>query len=797
MIRFLKNQAHRFGKNIPDRIKRNKYGLGAVLVILVLYLLMLRGDLFEDPVSTVILDRNGMLLGARVARDGQWRFPVVSSVPEKVSKATLAFEDRYFYRHPGFNPVSLFRAAKLNIKAGKIVSGGSTITMQTVRLSRKNKRRTVWEKMTEIVLATRLELKLSKDEILALYISHAPYGGNVVGIEAASWRYFGTGSDHLSWAEAATLAVLPNSPALVHPGKNREILLEKRNALLNRLTWLGWIDSTTLQISLTETMPEKPVPMPRYAPHLLDRFYREHPGIISITTLDGSLQAQVTGIVERHYLRQRYNEIHNAAAILIEVETGNVLAYVGNCGFPYEHSHGNEVDIITSPRSTGSLLKPLLYAAMLDDGKFLPASLVPDIPMNLNGFSPVNFDGHFEGAVPAGKALSRSLNVPAVIMLRSFGVERFHHLLRSLGMNTVDKTAGHYGLSLILGGAEGSLEEMTNIYAAFSRILNHYASSGLYYSEDFHPPNYIWSAPPRQEKGSREPSLFNASSIWYTYMAMEEVNRPEEEAGWKQFSSSRKIAWKTGTSFGYRDGWAIGTSPEYVLGVWVGNADGEGRPGLTGIAAAAPLLFDIFGILPASGWFLPPTDELMPAAVCKTSGYLAGPDCPDQDTLKIPLNGLKSPSCPFHRLVHLSADHQLRVSSDCYPLDSMVHLSWFVLPPIQEWYYKKRHTDYSSLPPFKKGCEPVNQKSMDLVYPRDEIKVFIPVGLSGSKGRVIFEAVHNNPEAVIYWHLDGQFIASTRYIHQLELLPEPGYHVLTLVDETGEELIRRFQAIEP
>jgi penicillin-binding protein 1C len=280
-------------------------------------------------------------------------------------------------------------------------------------------------------------------------------------------------------------------------------------------------------------------------------------------------------------------------------------------------------------------------------------------------------------------------------------------------------------------------------------------------------------------------------------MAMQEVNRPEEETGWKQFSSSRKVAWKTGTSFGYRDGWAIGTSTEYVVGVWVGNADGEGRPGLTGVAVAAPLLFDIFGILPASQWFLPPTDEMIPAAVCKTSGYLAGPDCPDADTLKIPLNGLKSPSCPFHRLVHLSADHQFRVSSDCYPLDSMVHLLWFVLPPIQEWYYKKRHADYSSLPPFKKGCEPDHQKSMDLVYPREEVRVFIPVELTGKKGRVIFEAVHNNPEAVIYWHLDNQYLTSTRHIHQIELLPEPGYHILTLVDETGEELIRNFQAVEP
>jgi penicillin-binding protein 1C len=382
----------------------------------------------------------------------------------------------------------------------------------------------------------------------------------------------------------------------------------------------------------------------------------------------------------------------------------------------------------------------------------------------MNGFSPVNSDVHFEGAVPASRALSRSLNVPAVQMLKAYGVERFHHLIRSLGMKTINKPAGHYGLSLILGGAEGNLAEMTNMYAIFARILNHYCSSGLYYSVDFRPPVYRLSDRHLQDKGSLEAGLFNASSIWYAFNAMEEVNRPEEESGWKHFSSARKIAWKTGTSFGYRDGWALGTSPDYVVGVWVGNAGGEGRPGLTGIAAAAPLMFDIFGILPVSGWFRIPVDELVPAVVCKTSGYLAGPNCPGRDTVKIPLNGLRSPACSFHQVIHLTADLQYRVSSDCYPVDSMVHLSWFILPPVQEWYYKSRHHEYRSLPPYKKGCEPAGRKSMDLIYPRDEVKVFIPVELSGSKGRVIFEAVHNDPEAVIYWHLDSKFIAVTRQI---------------------------------
>jgi penicillin-binding protein 1C len=363
-------------------------------------------------------------------------------------------------------------------------------------------------------------------------------------------------------------------------------------------------------------------------------------------------------------------------------------------------------------------------------------------------------------------------------------------------MTTLKKPAGHYGLSLILGGAEGTLEEMTNIYACFSRVLNHYAGTGLYFPGDYRPLNYRLQSSPRPEKGISQPGIVSASALWFTYMAMDEVNRPEEESGWKAFSSSRKIAWKTGTSFGYRDGWAIGTSPDYVVGVWVGNADGEGRPGLTGIAAAAPLLFEIFGVLPRSGWFGAPLDELVPVRVCSKSGYLAGMHCDGIDTVKVQLNGTRARTCPYHRLVHLSRDLEYRVNSNCYPVDSMNHLSWFVLPPVQEWYYKKRHSDYNSLPPFKTGCEPGSQRNMDLIYPHEETKIFIPVELDGRKGRVIFEAVHNDPEATLYWHIDDRFVTATQHIHQIEILPEKGKHRLILIDESGEELVKNFELVE-
>jgi penicillin-binding protein 1C len=775
----------------------NKLVAGLLVLFFTFFLLCIPRTLFNDSASTVLFDRSGILLGAKIANDGQWRFPETETIPVRLKTSIISFEDRYFFYHPGFNPVSLCRALIQNIRAGKVVSGGSTLTMQVIRLSRKGKPRTIGEKFIEVLLATRLEISKSKEEILRLYCSHAPYGGNVVGVEAASWRYFGLNSPELSWSEAALLAVLPNSPSLIHPGRNRALLRHKRDHLLDILWQEGKIDSVTCRISKLEPVPESPLPLPVMAPHLLAKVAGKNPGSIFISSIDASLQARTKEIVKKYCEVNRYNKIHNMAVLIVEVETGNVLAYVGNGESNLSEDNGNDVDIITAPRSTGSLLKPILFAAMIEDGKILPGSLVPDIPITYKGFSPKNFNQQFDGAVPARKALSRSLNVPAVRMLQDYGVERFHNLLTQLGMTTLTHPSDHYGLSLILGGAEGTLWDMVTIYAFFSRSLNHYNLNDSYYKSDFHPLNYRASVSGNfiQKGISEQPVLLSASSIWSMFSAMQEVNRPDEETGWKSYASGRKIAWKTGTSFGYRDGWAIGTTPEYTIGVWVGNADGEGRPGLTGIATAAPVMFELFSLLPYKGWFTAPSNELINAAVCHQSGYLAGSNCDEIDTIKIPYTCKMVPACPFHQLIHLSPDGQYRVNSNCEEVSEIIHKSWFVLPPIQEWYYKNKHHEYRVLPPYKPGCGQEDIPSMELIYPRDVVRIYIPVQLDGTKSRVVFEAAHRRPETAIYWHIDDKFIAKTQYIHQVEVLPSGGWHRLTLVDENGETVTKKFLVI--
>ncbi|HKZ36117.1 MAG TPA: penicillin-binding protein 1C, partial [Chryseolinea sp.] len=745
------------------------------------------------------------LLSASIASDGQWRFPENDSISEKFSEALIVYEDKRFRSHPGVDPLSMARALRQNISDGRIVSGGSTIAMQVVRLSRKGKPRSIIQKVLEVLLATRLEIRYSKEEILNLYSSHAPFGGNVVGLEAACWRYFGRSPQDLSWGEAALLAVLPNAPSLIHPGKNRDLLKRKRDGLLDKLKGAGIIDEFTCSLSKEEPVPQEPQSLPRYARHLLTRAIQEgNSERVIKSTIDHALQLRAEQIVMDHHQKLKGNEIHNAAAIVLEVSTGNVLAYIGNAGSRDSGDHGGDVDIITSDRSTGSILKPFLFAAMLDEGKILSQSLLPDVPTIINGFSPKNFSKDYDGAVAANKALIRSLNIPAVHMLKTYRYEKFHSLLKSVGLTTLHQPADHYGLSLILGGAEGTLWDISGMYASMARTLNNYyqhPGTNRYTKTDFHQPNYIKSTPADahgslNEINLEENSWLSAAAIYQTLDVLKEVYRPGEDSGWKYFTSSKKIAWKTGTSFGFRDAWAVGVTPGYVVGVWVGNADGEGRPGLTGTDAAAPVMFDIFSQLKGGSWFQAPLTEMEKITVCKQSGFRNSSLCNNVDTVLVAKGGLKTASCPFHKLIHITANERFRVHSQCESLEKIVQANWFVLPPLQEHYFRSKNLSYKVVPPFRNDCQvPSTLTAMDLIYPKRDSKIFIPRELNGVAGNVVFELAHRNPDTIVYWHLDGDYLGSTKGSHHLPLNPGEGKHFLTVVDEAGESLDYSFVVI--
>lgn len=784
------------------RFKRPRYYLSLIAATgLLWFYFSLPRPLFSDPYSLVITDRDGDLLQARIAADGQWRFPYTDSVPEKFEKALLTFEDKSFYYHPGVDPIALGRATWQNLSNAKVVSGGSTLTMQTVRIA-GNRSRNIWNKLLEMVLAVRLECGYSKNEILALYAAHAPFGGNVVGLKAASWRYFGREASTLSWGEAACLAVLPNSPALIHPGRNRTALLNKRNRLLKKMMSEGIIDKTTCELAMAEPLPDKPIALPQEAPHLLARIIHENESIHTTeirTTISMKLQQRVAGILERHHQQLKGNQINNAAALVIDINSGNTLAYVGNIFHPDQPELDPHVDVIAAPRSPGSTLKPLLYAAALQDGQILPNSLLPDIPTQISGYAPQNFDLGYDGAVPANRALARSLNVPAVKLLQGYRTERFHALLKKMGVTTLTHGSKHYGLSLILGGGENSLWELSGMYSSMARTLNNYPKhSGRYFSGDWHMPNYYYNKEvPKPKEGQElaKSNFLGAGAIYSTFQSMNELMRPGEEMLWAQFNSAQKIAWKTGTSFGFRDGWAIGLSPKYLVAVWVGNADGEGRPGLTGISTAAPILFDIFKLLPASPWFEMPYDDMVQIPVCPKSGFRTGENCGIYDSLWVPSSGLHAGACPYHQLVHLDEQGQYRVTSECASPSEMIHSNWFVLPPSMEWYFKQCNADYKSLPPYRPGCEVEQVAAMEMIYPRRTNRIYVPIELDGKTGKTIFEVAHREPATTIFWHIDDQYMGSTKNFHQLELNPEPGKHVLVVTDENGERLEQPFEVL--
>lgn len=756
----------------------------SITLLLIGYIFCLPRQLFHVPYSTVVTDRNEELLGARIASDGQWRFPPRETTPEKIKQCLITFEDKHFYHHWGVNPLSIGRAIYQNTRHKRIVSGGSTLTMQTIRLAR-NESRTFGEKVIEMIWATRLEFRASKEEILSMYVSHAPFGGNVVGLDAAAWRYFGHSAEDLSWAESAMLAVLPNAPAMIHLSKGRQMLLSKRNRLLKQLLEKKIIDSSTYELAVTEPLPDEPHPLPQTAPHLVSRFYKERNGQYTRSTIDRGIQTHIEDLAERWSNEFNRSDIRNLAILVIDIPANQVAAYCGNVHFDRKQG-GNQVDVIQAPRSTGSILKPFLYYAMLQEGSLLPDMLLPDIPININGYTPQNFSMQYEGAVPASEALARSLNIPAVTMLQKYGVPKFHNFLQQTGFRTITRPSSHYGLSLILGGAEATLWDVTNAYAQMGRALTPNLSpeltkekeAGIIIKEE-------------ENKTVQHEYIWDKGAVWQTFNALKEVNRPEE-IDWKSIPSMQTIAWKTGTSYGFRDAWAVGVTPRYAVGVWVGNATGEGKPGLVGAQTAGPVLFDIFSYLPASPWFERPTDVFVDAEVCRQSGHLKGRFCEETDTVLILPAGLRTDACPYHHLITLAADEKHRVYESCANTEPTLQKSWFTLPPVWEWYYKQHHPEYNPLPPFKAGCGEDTFQPMQFIYPPMNAHIKLPKQLDGSKGFLTIELAHTNPNANVFWHLDDTYLMQTQDFHKISLQPAPGKHSLTAVDGEGNTVSTTF-----
>ena len=789
--------SRRFARRVDLRL------LAAALLLLLIWLwlrwLPLPASLYQSPQASILLAADGQLLGASIASDQQWRFAPVEQLPAKYRQALLLFEDRHFYYHPGINPLAIGRALYSNLRAGRVVSGGSTLSMQLARLLLQaeqrrqgdgQRRRHLGTKLGEALLALQLEWRLSKDELLLAYASHAPFGGNILGLRAAAWRYFGRPPERLSWAEAALLAVLPNSPGLIHPGRDRERLKSKRDRLLQRLHSAGLLGDLDLQLALLEPLPDRPQPLPALAPHLLASLKARYPQqSLFHTSLDAGLQGRAQAIAKRHGERLANEGVHNLALVILDHRHGQTLAYLGNQPWRNSPEFAPAVDMAQRPRSTGSLLKPLLYGLMLEAGDISPDSLVADIPSQFGGYSPQNYDRDYRGAVPAHQALAHSLNIPAVRLLRRYGIARFQQDLQAMGMTSLFRPADDYGLTLILGGAEGSLWELTGIYARMAASAR--SGSGAWRGE----PQLLRDQP---GKGHGR-DVMGQGAAWLTLQALIEVARPGRDNHWRDFAGSQTIAWKTGTSYGLRDAWAIGSNGRYTIGVWVGNADGEAAQFLSGQTSAAPVLFDLFDTLPKVSWFEPPAAALKTIAVCINDGFLAGGQCQAKE-VQVPRASHFARITPYHRRIHLDAQGQFRVHDGCEAVSRMQAVDWFVLPPTQEFYWRKQHLDYKPLPPWRPDCRASAQalasdSPIALLYPHDSSRVYIPVDLDGQRSRVVLKAIHRDPDARLYWHLDDHYLGETSVFHDQAVSLEPGMHQLLLLDRDGNRLQRRFRVL--
>ena len=755
-----------------------------LFLIFVYIMIPLPSPLFQDDHSTVFLDEEGNILRAFLNSNQQWHFPTEKGIkiPEKLKKAVIHFEDQYFHEHPGFNPLSIARALFQNLSSGRTKSGASTLSMQVIRLAYK-KKRTLWNKFIEILQATKLETKYSKEQILKMYLNNAPYGGNIIGYYAASLKYFKKKPAQLTWSQAATLAVLPNSPGLISPAINRDKLITKRNGLLKSLYKKNVFDRETYSVSIQEPLPRNFKPFFVYAPHLaqtLKNKFHLHSGFVR-TTLIKSFQARVESMLEQHLKYLNPTGIKNGAAILVETKTGKIRAYAGSQDF-FDKDNSGQVDGVISPRSTGSILKPFLYALSMDEGLILPRTLIRDIPSYFGSFSPSNADKKYSGLVTAREALIRSLNVPAVRLLNAYGLYKFYVFLKSAGMSTIFRKPDEYGLTIIIGGAEATLYDLAKLYAGLGNYGKFKPLMILY--------NY--SDPLLRE----ENQLISPEACYLTLNILKEVKRPGSEYYWDQYQNQYPIAWKTVTSYGQRDAWAIGVTPEWTIAVWIGNFTGEGNTNLSGAKCAAPLMFDIFNLIPKTqknNWFSRAEINLYSIKICMDTGFAAGPNC-ERIAISDSPRGLKPlRTCPFHKKIYVTLDEKFRVCSMCWEPGKYKSIKRLFLTPDVAQYLRESGIILSHIPQHKKNCPGfTGTNPVKITYPVQNAKLWIPRDFDGKIQKITFNVAHRYSNRKVYWYLDNIYRGFTQDKHKMVFLLNKGWHRIEVVDEEGNRDWRRF-----
>lgn len=718
--------------------------------------------------STLIAASDGTILHAFLNDDDKWRlYTELEEITPVLRQTILQKEDRYFYYHPGFNPVALGRAFLKNTATGRRSSGASTITMQVVRLL-EPRQRTYLSKTIELFRAVQLELHYSKDEILQLYLNLIPYGGNIEGMKSASLLYFGKLPQLLSLAEITTLTIIPNRPSSLRLGQKNAFIVQERNKWLRRFEKAALFDKQVIDDAINEPLTAYRREAPKLAPHLAFRLKKEHKNTPIIrTTILPTRQALVEQMTQNYVNRLQSMDIHNAAVIVVNNETMRVEAYVGSADFnnPYD---GGQVDGIRAVRSPGSTLKPLLYAIAFDKGMITPKSAINDVPTNFGGFEPENFDRRFNGKVTIEFALANSLNIPAVKVLKELTPSVLIGYLKKADFQTVKKQSKDLGLSMILGGCGVTLEELTRLFTSFA---NEGKIHGLNYSTD--------------AKKSKGEVLVSPESAYLINGILTQITRPDLPNNFDNTYHLPRIAWKTGTSYGKKDAWSIGYNRRYTVGVWVGNFSGVGVPELNGANIATPLLFDVFNAIDynsPTGWFKPTTD-ITRRKVCAESGDLPAEFCTHQ-VLDYAIMGI-SPTrrCQHSKWVLTDKNAEISYCTQCLPDSGYVRKLYPNMAPELIAYNELNHIPFQRIPPHNPKCTRVFEVGAPVITsPNDGSEYF----LENQELQLACQA--SNDVREVYWYINDKLIQKANPQAALFVKPPVGKVKISCSDDKGRNV---------
>ncbi len=754
--------------------------------------------------SHIVTARDGTVIHAFLSRDDKWRMRTeLYEISPTLRTVLLQKEDRWFYWHCGVNPVALVRALANNLRKQRITSGASTITMQVARMI-EDRPRTLWSKLVETFRALQLEARFSKDEILQLYLNLAPYGGNIEGVKAASLLYFGQQPERLSLAQAVALAIIPNRPTSLslknidanidttHTRNsqflilNSQLLSVERNKWLQRLLAEHVFSAAEIQDALNEPLDIQRREPPAIAPHFANRMKATFPDDVVVhTTLDVAKQANVQMIAANKIRRLKMYGINNAAVLVVDNQTREVLVYLGSPDFGDKVSAG-EVDGVRAVRSPGSALKPLIYGLAMDKGLITPKTMLNDVPINLGGYAPENFDRRYNGSVTAEKALINSFNVPAVKLLDRVGITPMVEKLKQAGFEQVRKDERKLGLSLILGGCGVRLEEMVGLYCAF-------ANGGRFGSLRFIDES-------RMRNGGGDNSQFSIPnsqllSQGSTFMLAEiltQLNRPDVPNRLLGNTKLPKIAWKTGTSYGRRDAWSIGFNKRFTIGVWVGNFSGAGVPELVGADMATPLLFELFNAIDynsSNDWFVPPA-TLDFRLVCSESGLQPSEFCENQITDYYIPSVSSNKKCEHLKYASVAMDERMSYCPDCLPSVGQYKIKLYpnLVPELLALYNAENYA-YARIPPHNRDCKRVQsgQSAAPAITSLVDGKEYLVE--HDTKGAVISELMltcqAGNEVRTVYWFVNDRLVKAAEPRERIFFKPQKGECKISCSDDNG------------